>query len=57
MKALPEFRETDFQVYTDAISDYYTKYPADRQAGMPRVLEELAASHEINIDQIHDRLK
>jgi len=56
-KSLPEFTEsTHFQVYVDAITSYYKKYPRDRQAGMSRLLEEMASPPGLSVDEIHKKL-
>jgi len=53
MKALPEFTAPYFQVYVEAITTYYTKYPRDREAGIPQILSQLASPPSLTIDQIH----
>jgi hypothetical protein len=51
----PGFTRPYFQVYVDAITDYYSKYPQDRHAEIPQVLLELAFSRDLNIDRIHTK--
>ena len=55
LNALPDFVKPSKE-YVDAITNYYTKYPNDRQAGMPRILLELASPPGLTIDQIHEKL-
>lgn len=56
-KALPQFTESmHFDVYVDAITQYYKKYPRDRQAGAGRLLEEMASPPSLTVDQIHEKL-
>jgi hypothetical protein len=56
LNALPDFTEPHFHAYVDAITNYYTKYPNDRQAGMSRILLESATPPGLTIDQIHAKL-
>ena len=56
LDALPQYPAPYFQVYVDAITAYFTKYPNDREAGAPRILEELASPPGLTIDQIHEKL-
>lgn len=56
LAAQPDFKEPYFQTYVDAITNYYTKYPHDRQAGIPRILLELASPPSLTVDQIHEKL-
>jgi len=53
--ALPEFVKPTKE-YVDAITNYYTKYPNDRQAGMSRILLESATPPGLAIGQIHEKL-
>jgi hypothetical protein len=56
-KALPQFTEsTHFDVYVEEITQYYKKYPRDRQAGAGRLLEEMASPPGLTVDQIHEKL-
>ncbi len=55
LDALPDFVKPT-QAYVHAITSYYTKYPNDRQAGMPRILFESASPPGLTIDQIHAKL-
>jgi hypothetical protein len=56
LDALPGYPAPYFQVYVDAITNYFTKYPNDREAGAPRILKELASPPGLTIDQIHAKL-
>jgi hypothetical protein len=56
IESLPVFGEQYYQTYADAITNYYTNYPNDREAGVPRILSELASPPGLNIDQIHEKL-
>ncbi len=56
MKSLPEFAEPYQHVYVDAITNYFIKYPHDRQTGPSRILDELASPPGLTIDQIHAKL-
>ena len=55
LNALPDFAKPSKE-YVDAITNYYTKYPNDRQAGMSRILLESASPPGLTIDEIHARL-
>ena len=56
LSALPDFKEPYFHKYVDTITNYYKKYPNDRQAGMSRILLESATPPGLTIDQIHEKL-
>jgi hypothetical protein len=56
LTAMPDFTAPYLQAYVDAITDYYVKYPHDRQAGLPRLMLELASPPGLTVDQIHERL-
>ena len=56
MKSLPEFTEPYQHVYVDAITNYFTKDPHDRQAGPSRILDELASPPSLTVGQIHEKL-
>jgi hypothetical protein len=56
LNALPDFTEPYFHKYVDTITNYYKKYPNDRQAGMSRILLESASPPGLTIDQIHEKL-
>lgn len=56
LSAMPDFTASYLQAYVDAITDYYAKYPHDRQAGLPRLLLEMASPPGLSVDQIHDKL-
>jgi hypothetical protein len=56
LDALPRYPESNFQVYVDAITNYFTMYPRDREAGMERIMMELASPPGLTIDQIHAKL-
>jgi hypothetical protein len=54
---LPDFTEPYYQVYVDTITNYYTKYPHDREGGLTLILDELAVPPGLkSIDQIHTKL-
>lgn len=55
LDALPDFSKPSKE-YVDAMTNYYSRYPHDRQAGMPRILLELASPPGLTIDQIHEKL-
>jgi hypothetical protein len=57
LAAMPDFTAPYLQSYVNSITDYYAKYPHDRQAGLPRIMVELAAPQDLTIDQIHEKLK
>ena len=42
--------------YVDTITNYYRKYPNDREAGMSRILLESATPPGLTIEQIHTKL-
>jgi hypothetical protein len=56
INSLPEFTEPYLQVYVDAVTKYFTKYPHDRQAGWSSILDELASPPSLTIEQIHAKL-
>jgi len=56
INSLPEFTEPYQHVYVEAITNYFTKYPHDRRAGPPIILDELASTPGLTIDQIHAKL-
>jgi hypothetical protein len=56
LQALPHFTAPYFQHYVDAITSYYSKYPGDREAGIPRIMLELASPPGLTIEQIHEKL-
>jgi hypothetical protein len=56
LDTLPKYPARYFQVYADAVTEYFTKYPNDREAGAPRILEELATPPGLTVDQIHEKL-
>jgi len=53
LDALPQFTAPYFQVYVDAITNYYAKYPKDPGAGVPLIMLELASHPGLTPDQIH----
>jgi len=56
-RALPQFTESaHFDVYVAAITEYYKKYPRDRQAGIGRLMEEMASPPGLSVDKIHKKL-
>jgi hypothetical protein len=56
LNALPDFTDTSSQIYVHEITEYYTKYPRDREAGFSRIMLELASPPGLTIDQIHAKL-
>jgi hypothetical protein len=56
LKSLPQFAKPYFQTYVDSVTKYYEKYPKDRQAGIPRILLEMASSPRPTIDEIHAKI-
>jgi hypothetical protein len=58
LDSLPEFTEKGhYEVYVDTITNYYTKYPHDREGGLPLIMDLLATPPGLkNVDQIHARL-
>jgi len=56
INSLPEFTESYQHVYVEAITNYFKKYPHDRQAGWSSILDELASPPSLTIDQIHAKL-
>lgn len=58
-QSLPQFTESqNYDVYVDAITRYYKKYPLDRQGGVPLILDEMATPPgTMDIDVIHSKLK
>jgi len=55
LNALPDFTKPTKE-YVDAITNYYQKYPNDRQAGVSRILLESATPPGLTTDQIHEKL-
>jgi hypothetical protein len=53
---LPQFTEPYQHVYVEAITNYFRKYPNDRQAGWSSILDELASPPNLTIDKIHAKL-
>jgi len=57
LDSLPEFTEPNSQIYADTITSYFTKYPHDREGGLPLIMDLLATPPGLkNIDQIHAKL-
>jgi hypothetical protein len=58
-QSLPQFTESqNYDVYVDAITRYYKKYPLDRLGGVPLILDQIATPPgTMDIDLIHSRLK
>jgi len=57
MTSLPYLVETHDSVYVDTITDYYTKYPHDREADVSDILDAMATPPGFtDIDQIHAKL-
>jgi hypothetical protein len=57
-QSLPQFTESqNYQVYVDAMTRYYEKYPRDRQGGASQILEQMATPPgTMDIDVIHAKL-
>jgi hypothetical protein len=58
LHSLPEFAESQhYDVYVDAITRYYRKYPRDRQGAATQILEQMATPPgTMDIDVIHTKL-
>jgi hypothetical protein len=57
LDSLPEFTEPNSQIYADTITSYFTRYPHDREGGLPLIMDLLATPPGLrNIDQIHAKL-
>jgi len=57
MTSLPYLVETHYYEYVDAITNYYTKYPHDREAEVSNILDAMATPPGLSdIDQIHANL-
>ena len=58
LHGLPQLTESqNYDVYVDAITRYYRKYPRDRQGGASQILEQMGTPPGImDIDLIHDKL-
>jgi hypothetical protein len=57
MTSLPYLVETHENAYVDTITNYYTKYPADQEAEVSNILDEMATPPGLtDIDQIHRKL-
>lgn len=56
LNAVPDFTTPYLQAYVDAITQFYVKYPHDRQAGLPRLMLEMASPPGLTVDQIHEKL-
>jgi len=58
LDSLPEFTEIGrYQVYVDTITNYYRKYPRDREGGLPLIMDLLATPPGLkNADEIHAQL-
>ncbi len=56
INSLPEFTDPYQHVYVEALTNYFTKYPHDRRAGRPIILDELASPPGLTIGQIHAKL-
>ena len=57
MTSLPYLVETHNNAYVSTITNYYTKYPNDREAEIPNILDEMATPPGLtDIDQIHAKL-
>ena len=52
LPSYPQYLDT----YSETVTAYYKKYPHDRQAGISRILEELASPPGLSIDEIHAKL-
>jgi hypothetical protein len=57
LTGLPNLIETHENAYVDTITNYYTKYPHDREAEVSNILNEMATPSALtDIDQIHANL-
>jgi hypothetical protein len=57
MTSLPYLVETHDNAYVDTITNYYTKYPHDREAEVSNILNVMATPPGLtNIDWIHAKL-
>jgi hypothetical protein len=57
MTSLPYLVETHGSAYVDTITNYYTKYPHDREAEVSNILDVMATPPGLtDIDQIHAKL-
>lgn len=57
MTSLPYLVETHDKAYVDTITNYYTKYPRDREAEVSNILDVMATPPGVtDIDQIHAKL-
>jgi hypothetical protein len=57
MTSLPYLVETHDNAYVDTITNYYTKYPHDREAEVSNILDAMAMPPGLSdIDQIHAKL-
>ena len=57
LHTLPDFTQPYSQVYVDTITRYYNKYPHDREAGVPNIIDEMAVPPGLfDIDRIHAKL-
>ena len=55
--SLPYLVETHKNAYVETITNYYTKYPRDREAEVSNILDVMAAPPGVtDIDQIHAKL-
>ena len=57
LDSLPAFTDPNSQIYVETITSYFTKYPHDREGGLPLIMDLLATPPGLrNIDQIHAKL-
>jgi len=56
MKSLPELTEPYHQAYVNRITEYFEKYPHDREAGLSTLMTNLATPPGLTVDQIHAKL-
>lgn len=56
LKSVPSFGEKYYQVYVDKITNYYEKYPKDREASVSRILIEFATDSRTSIEQVHNKI-
>jgi hypothetical protein len=58
IKSLPYLVETHDNAYVDTITNYYTKYPHDREAEVSNILDVMSTPPGLtDIDQIHAQLE
>jgi len=56
MAKMPKFTKP-IEVYSQRITEFYSSYPADRYAMIRELLDHMADSQGLTLEQIHERLK